>query len=74
MSPPEQISEKKAIERLHRAAERREVAETERHAAATELRRRVQQAHQAGLSPTRIAQEARLSRQAVYEALSQQPS
>lgn len=70
----EKISEAKAIERLHRAAERREVAETERHAAAAELRRRVQQAHAAGLSPTRIAQEARMSRQAVYEALNQQPS
>lgn len=70
----EQISEKKAIERLRRAAERREVADQERHAAAAELRRRIQQAHAAGLSPTRIAQEARMSRQAVYEALGQQPS
>lgn len=75
MSSSEQpINEKKAIERLRRAAERREVAEDERHAAAAELRRRIQQARDAGLSPTRIAQEARVSRQAVYEALGQQPS
>ncbi|MHB1809738.1 MAG: hypothetical protein ACYCU0_10645 [Solirubrobacteraceae bacterium] len=70
----EKISETKAIERLKRAAERREVADEERHAAAAELRRRIHQAREAGLSPTRIAQEARMSRQAVYEALGQQPS
>jgi len=65
------MNEKKILERLRRAAERREVADAERHAAAAELRKRVQEAHAAGLSPTRIAQEARLSRQAVYEALGQ---
>jgi hypothetical protein len=70
----EQISEKKAIERLRRAAERREGADDERHAASAELRRRIQQARDAGLSPTRIAQEARVSRQAVYEAIAQQRS
>ncbi len=68
------MNEKKILERLRRAAERREVADDERHAAAADLRKRVQEAHAAGLSPTRIAQEARLSRQAVYEALAQPPS
>jgi DNA-binding phage protein len=63
------MNEKKIIERLRRAAERREVAEQERHAASAELRKRVREAHTAGVSPTRIAQEAGLSRQAVYEAL-----
>ena len=67
------MTEKRAIEALRRAAERREVADTERHAAATELRKRVADARKAGVSPTKIAQEARLSRQAVYEAL-QPPS
>jgi DNA-binding phage protein len=66
------VNEKKALESLRRAAERRRVAEDERHAASTELRKRVRDAHAAGVSPTRIAQEAGLSRQAVYEAL--QPS
>jgi len=65
------MNTKKIIERLRRAAERREVADEERHAATAELRKRVREAHDAGLSPTQIAQEARLSRQAVYEALEQ---
>lgn len=66
------MSERKALEALRRAAARREAADDERHAASAELRKRVQDAHAAGVSPTRIAQEAGLSRQAVYEAL--QPS
>ncbi len=68
------MTEKQALQALRRAAERREAADQERHAAAAELRKRIQQAHAAGVSPSRIAQEARVSRQAVYEALGQQPS
>lgn len=68
------MSEDKIINGLRRAAERRERADKERHAASAELRKLVQDAHAAGFSPTRIAQEARLSRQAVYEALGQRPS
>jgi DNA-binding phage protein len=68
------MSEATAIEALHRTAERRKAAEQERHAASAELRKRVQDARAAGVSPTRIAQEAGLSRQAVYEALGQRPS
>jgi DNA-binding phage protein len=66
------MNEKRALESLRRAAARREAADDERHAASVELRKRVRDAHAAGVSPTRIAQEAGLSRQAVYEAL--QPS
>lgn len=66
------MNERKALEALDRAADRRRAADDERHAASAELRKRVRDAHAAGVSPTRIAQEARLSRQAVYEAL--QPS
>jgi DNA-binding phage protein len=66
------VTERKALESLRRAAERRKAADDERHAASAELRKRVKAAHAAGVSPTRIAQEAGLSRQAVYEAL--QPS
>lgn len=68
------MNEAQAIEVLHQAAERRKAADDERHAASAELRKRVQDARAAGVSPTRIAQEAGLSRQAVYEALGQQPS
>jgi DNA-binding phage protein len=68
------MNEQKILERLRRAAERREVAETERHAASAELRKRVREAHDAGLGPTRIAQETGLSRQAVYELLAERPS
>ncbi len=68
------MSEKTVLERLRRVAERREAADQERHAAAADLRVRVREAHAAGISPTRIAQEARLSRQAIYEALGERPS
>ena len=66
------MSERKALEALRSAAERRKAADDERHAASAELRKRVRDAHAAGVSPTQIAQQAGLSRQAVYEAL--QPS
>ena len=68
------MSEADAIKALHLAADRRKAADDERHAASAELRKRVQDARAAGVSPTRIAQEAGLSRQAVYEALGQRPS
>jgi DNA invertase Pin-like site-specific DNA recombinase len=69
------MSEDKIIDGLRRAAKRRERADGERHAASAELRKRVQDARAAGLSPTRIAQEAGLSRQSVYELLGhRQPS
>jgi len=68
------MSEDKIIDGLRRAAERRKRADGERHAASAELRKRVQDAHQAGIGPTRIAEAAGLSRQAVYEALGQRPS
>lgn len=68
------MNEKQAIEALRRASKRREAAEAERHAASIELRKSVQDARAAGLGPSRIAQEAGLSRQAVYEALGQPPS
>jgi DNA-binding phage protein len=68
------MNEADAIKALRRAAERRKAADDERHAASAELRKRVQDARAAGVSPTRIAQEAGLSRQAVYEALGQRPS
>jgi DNA invertase Pin-like site-specific DNA recombinase len=69
------MSEAKIMDGLRRAAKRRKAADGERHAASVELRKRVQDAHAAGIGPTRIAEAAGLSRQAVYEALGhQQPS
>lgn len=63
------MSQAKAVSALRKAAKRRQRAETERHAASAELRERIKEAHAAGVNPTRISQEAGLSRQAVYEAL-----
>lgn len=57
------------ILQLRFAARRRKRAEEERHAAATELRQRVLDAHEAGVPITRIAREAGISRQAIYEML-----
>jgi DNA-binding phage protein len=68
------MSEDKIIDALRNAAERRKRADDERHAASSELRKCVQDAHAAGIGPTRIAEAAGLSRQAVYEALGQRPS
>jgi hypothetical protein len=68
------MSQARAISNLKKAAKRRQAAETERHAAAADLRQRIKEARAAGISPTQIAQEARVSRQAVYEALGQRPS
>jgi DNA-binding phage protein len=68
------MNETTAIQALRRAAQRRAAADGERHAASIELRKRVQEAHKAGIGPTRIAEAAGLSRQAVYEALAERPS
>lgn len=68
------MSEDTIIAALRKAAERREAADQERHEASAEIRKRVQDAHAAGIGPTRIAEAAGLSRQAVYEALGQRPS
>jgi len=54
---------------LRSAARRRKRAEEERHASAVELRQRVLDAHEAGVSITQIAREAALARQSVYEML-----
>ena len=58
-----------AILELQFAAQRRRRAEETRRAAISELRGRVIDAHEAGVPVTRIAREAGVSRQAVYEML-----
>ena len=54
---------------LQFAAERRLRAEELRRAASAELRERVIDAYEAGVPMSRIAREARISRQAAYEML-----
>ena len=54
---------------LQFAAERRIRAEETRKAASAELRERVVDAYEAGIPVSRIAREARISRQAAYEML-----
>lgn len=63
------LSSASVILQLRFAGKRRKRAEDERHAAATELRQRVIDAQEAGVPIARIAREAGISRQAVYEML-----
>jgi hypothetical protein len=63
---PDEIS---AIFELQFAAQRRKRAEEARRVAVSELRERVIDAHEASVPVTRIAREAGVSRQAVYEML-----
>jgi DNA-binding phage protein len=68
------VSAEKAISRIHRAVEGREQAAEARRAATDELRQALREAQKEGVAVTRIASEAGLSRQAVYDLLSEQPS
>ncbi len=63
------MSDEKLITDLRRAAATRERADIAKRAAAAELRERIRAAYAGGISITRIAQEAGLSRQSVYELL-----
>ncbi len=63
------MSESEAIKAIRRAAKRREYAERLRIQATAELRERVREAQSEGVSIARIAREARLSRQGVYDLL-----
>ena len=63
------MSESEAIKAIRRAAKRREYAERLRHQATDELRNRMREAQAEGVPIARIAREARLSRQGVYDLL-----
>ena len=63
------MTESEAVKGIRRAAKRREYADRLRHTATDELRERIREAQAAGVSITQIAQEARLSRQGVYDLL-----
>ena len=68
------MSESDAIKGIRRAARQRERAEQTRRDAMSELRERILQAQAEGESISRIAREAHLSRQGVYDLLAARPS
>jgi len=63
------MSESEAVKAIRRAAKRREYAERLRQQATGELRDRMREAQAEGVPIARIAREARLSRQGVYDLL-----
>jgi DNA invertase Pin-like site-specific DNA recombinase len=63
------MSESEPIKAIRRAAKRREYAERLRIQATEELRDRMREAQAEGVPIARIAREARLSRQGVYDLL-----
>jgi hypothetical protein len=63
------MSESDAIKAIRRAAKQRERADLLRGAANRELRERCREAQAEGVPIARIAREARLSRQGVYDLL-----
>jgi len=67
--PGSNMSESDAIKGIRRAAKRREYAERLRHQATDDLRERMREAQSDGVPIARIAREARLSRQGVYDLL-----
>jgi hypothetical protein len=68
------MSESEAVKAIRRAAKRREHAERLRQAATDELRDQMRAAQSEGVSIARIAREARLSRQGVYDLLAARAS
>jgi DNA-binding IclR family transcriptional regulator len=65
------MAEAEVIRAIRKAAKQRERATETRKAATDDLRRYCREAQAAGVSITRIAQEAGLSRQGVYDLLGQ---
>jgi hypothetical protein len=68
------MTEAAAIKRIQGAARKRAKAESEKRKATDQLRRYCREAQEAGVSVTRIASEAGLSRQGVYDLLAERPS
>ncbi len=67
------MSEDTIIRALKRAAKKRTRLKQESREAAAALRDYASQAHEQGVSITRIAREAGLSRQGVYDLLGDRP-
>ncbi len=68
------MSESDAIKGIRKAARQRERAEQTRRERPRDLRERIRQAQAEGESISRIAREAGLSRQGVYDLLAARPS
>ena len=68
------MSEATIIRRIQSAAKKREKADATKREATEDLRRYCAEAQKAGVSVTRIAAEAGLSRQGVYDLLGERPS
>jgi DNA-binding phage protein len=68
------MSEATILRSIRGAAKRRARADAEKRQATDDLRGFCQQARAAGLPLTRIAAEAGLSRQGVYDLLGERPS
>jgi hypothetical protein len=68
------VSEATMIRRIQGAARKRQKADEAKRAATEDLRGFCLQAREAGVPLTRIASEAGLSRQGVYDLLGERPS
>ncbi len=68
------MSEATIIRRIQAAARKRAKADAAKREATDDLRRYCKEAQSAGVSITRIAEEAGLSRQGVYDLLGERPS
>jgi DNA-binding phage protein len=68
------MSEATTLRSIRGAAKRRERADAAKRQATDDLRSYVRDARKAGVSITRIASEAGLSRQGVYDLLGERPS
>jgi DNA invertase Pin-like site-specific DNA recombinase len=68
------MSEAVLIKRIKGAARKRTKADEAKREATDDLRRYCREAREAGVSITRIASEAGLSRQGVYDLLGERPS
>lgn len=68
------MSEAAAIRKIQAAARKRAKADEAKREATDDLRGYVRDAREAGISITRIAEEAGLSRQGVYDLLGERPS
>lgn len=68
------MSEATILRSIRGAAKRRERADAAKRQATDDLRGFIRDARKAGVSITRIASEAGLSRQGVYDLLGERPS
>ncbi len=68
------MSEQAVLKAIRRAARKRERADEAKREATEELRRYCREAQAAKVPVTRIASEAGLSRQGVYDLLGERPS